>query len=252
MSRSSFVMIVPAFNKSTETPASSASPTTDRRALRGRHAVGVGRIAHRALRRARAPPPMAAGRAHARTHGRRLRRLVVSVGPAGSGGSGDGGSSRSMFGSVSNTKNRSCGFSVAPISLRGFSMPMVAAQPREALARDVVHQHRRILHAHAAPSVPGARTGPGRSAVGPRFQRRQRQRPIRSDELRVVPTPARRARARSIRVFLHQQPQLRRLRDVDVEAADAALRPATVGCRGSAARAAARRASAVRRATASA
>src|SRR6185503_13572298 len=62
---------------------------------------------------------------------------VRSSGGGGNGGPAAGGSSRPMLGARSNTKKRSCGFSVDPISLCAFSMPIYprsVVNPRPAMS----------------------------------------------------------------------------------------------------------------------
>ena len=123
-------------SKSTETPASSRSPTTDPRALaRTDGRCPPDRVGP--LRRFSALRLTAHGRARGETRDRWPRPPCEAVAGGGSGAPAAGGSRRSMFGSRSNTKNRICGFSVEPISLGGFSSPIAPrkdVKPRPAMS----------------------------------------------------------------------------------------------------------------------
>ena len=139
-----------------------------------------------------------------------------------------GGSRRSMFGSVSKTKKRSCGFSVEPMSPRVLEPD--APRNRVKPAGDVVDQHRRILHAHAVTVVSGTRTGRCRTQAGA-VERRQRRRAARSPTARrapPAPRPAAPSRRRSTRSSCTTSQSRARVRDVDVERCwTSATRPAT-------------------------
>ena len=125
-----------ALNKSTGTPASSAPPRAGPRALRptaGPARVGSSSAASAAFRSAFEGARFSAYQnTRSTTSGTR-----VSTGGAGSGVSSAGGTSRSGFGSASNTKNRSCGFNVDPISDRGLAtstLPRNLAKPLPAMS----------------------------------------------------------------------------------------------------------------------
>ena len=108
-----------------------------------------------------------------------------------------------MFGSASNTKNRSCGFSVEPISLCAVLEADGAAEPREALARRC-RRRAPTGSSRGRPCRPTASPGSGpiRSA-GPTRPRGvsddERHDPVRADELRLRPHRLQRLPARSIR-----------------------------------------------------
>ena len=105
-----------------------------------------------------------------------------------------------MFGSVSKTRNRTCGLSVDSMSLDLVLEPDHAAEAGKAPAREVVDQGRGIADANpGADDVrhcdrPVTRPQPGTADRG---QRRQRHRSGVGDELRSVPRPAAPAPPRS-------------------------------------------------------
>ena len=92
-----------------------------------------------------------------------------------------------------------------------------AAEPREAAARDVVHQRDGLFRTRPTRtrSVRRRRAGPSRRAAR---ATRAARRPDGADQLRLGPRGLHRLRhVRSD--FLHDQPERTRLRDVDVERA---------------------------------
>ena len=244
-------------SKSTGTRASSSPPTAGLRALSADGTARPRRIGNRAP----ASVPLGRRRRAAErvqeTRGRRRRRRSWHGGAGGSGGwapaaAGDPCSARVEH------EEPDRGFSVAPISLRGFSSADAPAEPREAPPGDVVDQARR------------------RSS---RARRRRRFRPARSDPSRHAVPALRPASATRAACCSHSAPTNSALRpqrldtlgrvravvlrrpatassrfdDVDVERAGARVsaRDGLV-VEAQAVRAAARRASAARRATASA